>query len=116
MKLEAFVFHPYSEEWGIVEQNSERLSDDAPDHLPARSLSIESGPIPSGVPRHKLGGLPEWIQSAEVPGCPSCGEEMEFVIQLDSDPSANLQFDDDGMLYSFICRGCVMLASVVQSY
>ncbi len=34
---------------------------------------------------HRVGGHPTWVQSAEYPGCPQCGETMIFLLQLDSD-------------------------------
>jgi hypothetical protein len=34
--------------------------------------------------RHRLGGVPEFIQHAEWPDCPACRARMTFYAQLDS--------------------------------
>lgn len=31
-----------------------------------------------------IGGCPCWVQDEQYPGCPECGQEMAFLIQLDS--------------------------------
>ena len=39
---------------------------------------------------NRVGGEPCWVQDAEYPDCPSCGETMGHLMQLDSDlPSAD---------------------------
>lgn len=67
-------------------------------------------------PRHQLGGSPVWVQSEQRVHCRACGTEMAFVAQLDSDPQANLQFEDDGSLYVFICVDCQICASFAQGH
>jgi hypothetical protein len=65
--------------------------------------------------RHKLGGTPDFIQGDEHPVCPDCKERMMFYGQLDS---INDEFciADCGMIYVFLCFGCLETKSVLQSY
>ena len=64
--------------------------------------------------RHKLGGVPDFIQPPEWPTCPGCKAQMTFYGQLDS---INDEFciADVGMIYVFLCFDCYKSASVVQS-
>ena len=79
--------------------------------------------------RSKLGGEPNWEQNDETPQCPSCGEEMTFVAQIDSinhDTESNphhidclsdeqkFMFGDVGMIYVFFCFDCLETTSVMQ--
>ena len=81
--------------------------------------------------RTKLGGRPDWIQSDEVPECPSCRAAMSFVGQIDSiehhspnNPLAksavrgeqSYMFGDVGMIYVFFCIVCCEPQSVHQCY
>ena len=57
----------------------------------------------------RIGGEPSWIQGAQVPTCPICGEKMEFLMQLDSElPSCEqggeVMFGSGGILYVFWCE------------
>lgn len=57
----------------------------------------------------RIGGEPSWIQGAQVPRCPICGEKMEFLMQLDSElPSCEqggeVMFGSGGILYVFWCE------------
>ena len=63
--------------------------------------------------RHRLGGQPDFIQSADVPTC-SCGKTMTFYAQLDS---INDEFvlADCGMIYVFVCFDYFETKSVLQS-
>lgn len=58
----------------------------------------------------RVGGAPSWVQSAWYPACIDCGEEMPFVMQLDSTlPTAGggaLLWGSGGMLYTFWCARC----------
>jgi uncharacterized protein YwqG len=65
--------------------------------------------------RHKLGGTPDFIQRDEHPTCPDCKEPMTFYGQLDS---INDEFclADCGMIYVFVCFGCLETTTVLQSY
>ncbi len=64
--------------------------------------------------RHRIGGDPEWLQSAETPSC-SCGKDMSFYAQLDSLGDAH-SLGDCGMIYVFVCWDCLETKSVLQSY
>jgi len=64
--------------------------------------------------RHKLGGVPDWLQAPEVPTCPSCRGAMTFYGQLDSVGDA-IVLADVGMIYVFVCFDCFTTASVLQS-
>ena len=63
--------------------------------------------------RHRLGGRPDFIQSADQPKC-SCGKEMTFYAQLDS---INDEFDlaDCGMIFVFVCFDCFESKAILQS-
>jgi uncharacterized protein YwqG len=79
--------------------------------------------------RTKLGGTPDWIQTAEIPVCPECREEMTFVAQIDSIDyidkyipevtvygTEQYMFGDVGIIYTFFCFNCLQTTSVFQSY
>ena len=59
----------------------------------------------------KIGGMPTWIQDAEYPKCPKCGEEMMFVGQL-----SNEDFEEyaEGIYYGFVCKECMIAATTYQ--
>lgn len=58
----------------------------------------------------RVGGAPSWVQSAWYPACIDCGEEMPFVMQLDSTlpttSEGTLLWGSGGMLYTFWCATC----------
>ncbi|HEL3831126.1 TPA: hypothetical protein UMX25_004345 [Stenotrophomonas maltophilia] len=58
----------------------------------------------------RVGGAPSWVQSAWYPACIDCGEEMPFVMQLDSTlpttGEGTLLWGSGGMLYTFWCAKC----------
>ncbi|WP_294997113.1 hypothetical protein [uncultured Stenotrophomonas sp.] len=58
----------------------------------------------------RVGGAPSWVQSAWYPACIDCGQEMPFVMQLDSTlPTTDegaLLWGSGGMLYTFWCAQC----------
>jgi len=72
------------------------------------------------------GSRPEWELNAEWPQCPTCGEDMEFILQLGSfylgpdtyekRPSepAELRIQHSATLYFFDCPACDITASVCQ--
>jgi len=64
--------------------------------------------------RSKLGGQPAWIQSEDTPDCPKCAKQMAFALQLASD--SQISYCDMGMLYAFVCPGCRVTASLIQSH
>jgi ankyrin repeat protein len=73
-------------------------------------------PVPRGKragQKSKIGGSPKWIQLEETPDCPKCQSSMMFVMQLASEPC---MYGDMGMLYTFACPGCKVMASLVQSH
>jgi ankyrin repeat protein len=63
--------------------------------------------------KSKIGGAPTWIQMEETPDCPKCRGAMTFVMQLDSEPC---MYGDMGLLYTFACPSCKVMASLVQSH
>ena len=65
-------------------------------------------------PLHQLGGNPGWMQCEEIPLCPNCEKEMEFIAQLDTDPGIGLQFADNGRLFVFICTKCKLISTFMQ--
>ena len=65
--------------------------------------------------RNKIGGIPDFLQDAQIPTCPDCGHQMEFYAQLDS-IDQNYKFGDLGMLYVFVCKDCLTSSSIIQSY
>ncbi|MHC2113929.1 hypothetical protein ACYPJF_00265 [Stenotrophomonas geniculata] len=58
----------------------------------------------------RVGGAPSWVQNAWYPACIDCGEEMSFVMQLDSTlpttGGGTLLWGSGGMLYTFWCAKC----------
>ena len=79
--------------------------------------------------RSKLGGEPDWVQVPEVPKCRECKQPMTFIAQIDSiehderhNPHAidclsgqqQYMFGDVGMIYVFMCFGCMETKSIVQ--
>ncbi len=65
--------------------------------------------------RHRLGGIPSFIQKEMWPNCPCCHEQMTFYAQLDS---INDEFciADCGVIYIFICFDCNETTSFIQSF
>jgi hypothetical protein len=60
---------------------------------------------------HRIGGEPVWIQGADVPVCPECGEKMDFLLQINTGlPDTDTRYEDGevyfgsgGILYVFWC-------------
>lgn len=76
---------------------------------PARWAAQDWGMSNSRQNLARIGGEPSWIQGAQVPRCPICGEKMEFLMQLDSElPSCEqggeVYFGSGGILYVFWCE------------
>ena len=73
--------------------------------------------------KHQLGGTPIWIQDEEHISCVACGTEMEYIAIVDSElyvgedgfPTHGHMFGDEGILYTFMCRRCGILATKTQS-
>jgi hypothetical protein len=64
--------------------------------------------------KHKIGGMPDWIQKEESPVCEECSEKMRFYGQLDSVGDA-ICIADCGRVYVFICFGCYTSKSIIHS-
>ncbi len=94
----------------------------------AKGRKAVPNPEKLGV-RSKLGGKPDWVQQPELPKCRECKQPMTFVAQIDSiehgesynphaiDPLSSQQhymFGDVGMIYVFVCFGCMGTKSVLQ--
>jgi hypothetical protein len=52
--------------------------------------------VSGAAPRDKLGGWPNWVQSADYPACPLCGQPMQYVFQIDSEDHVPYMFGDVG--------------------
>ncbi len=52
-----------------------------------------------------IGGVPMWLQDAEYPHCPTCGNWMTFLAQHD-----NSAVQNEGIFYAFFCPSCKMSA------
>jgi hypothetical protein len=103
----------------VIEQPEGESFDDYSDSLSERDVQIVPHSKKANTfngPLHKMGGTPDWIQGEDIPLCCSCSNEMEFMIQLDSDPDRDLQFGDDGRLFAFICRKCKVISTFMQSH
>lgn len=59
----------------------------------------------------KIGGMPTWIQDAEYPKCPKCGEEMMFVGQVSME---DFEEYGEGIFYGFVCNECKIAATGYQ--
>ncbi len=62
----------------------------------------------------KVGGSPKGLQTSATPACPKCQGTMAFVMQLASD--SQVEFGDAGLLYTFVCPKCKVVASLIQSH
>jgi hypothetical protein len=95
----------------IVRQDpAERHNDTPPLELRSITLVEQKSASAGGS---KVGGSPKWLQQPEIPDCLTCSESMAFLSQIASTPT--LSFVDEGMLYTFVCEKCTMIASLVQS-
>ncbi len=52
----------------------------------------------------KLGGWPNWVQDEELPDCRTCGQQMEFLVQIDSNGHLPYMFGDMGCGHLSFCR------------
>ena len=64
----------------------------------------------SAVELSHVGGLPAWIQDAQYPACPRCGELMPFLGQVDTSEVAW----GEGAIYAFYDAACALAATVYQ--
>ncbi len=63
-----------------------------------------------------IGDKPDWIQADETPGCPKCGDYMDFLVEFDQgrEFSTAINFGGGGLGYAFVCKGCQEAAFVWQ--
>jgi hypothetical protein len=66
----------------------------------------------------RLGGEPTWIQSSEILTCPHCNEQMDFLMQLDSDlpckDGGELMFGSGGICYVLWCDKSKVSGYIMQ--
>lgn len=86
-------------EYGTREVRSEKDEYDA-----ARDAwSQETGHMPRDVLGQIL-GEPAWVQADETPTCPTCGEPMRFLAQLEQGPDSKTEMNfGGGCAYVFDC-------------
>lgn len=53
--------------------------------------------------RTQVGGYPRFVQNADFPECPDCGERMALLAQIDSEEEAGIMWGDSGSVYLFGC-------------
>jgi hypothetical protein len=63
---------------------------------------------------HRIGGHPTWIQNADYPECPKCGQTARFLLQLDSELDGGWLWGSGGVLYVFWCDRCKMSGQLWQ--
>lgn len=61
----------------------------------------------------QLGGLPNWIQDAEYPECPTCGQRMPCVGQVRMGDVLEARYIE-GITYAFLCANCGKAATSYQ--
>ncbi|MCD8213421.1 MAG: hypothetical protein LUC34_05170 [Campylobacter sp.] len=85
---------------------------------PPRWLKQDWGTSNARENLFRLGGMPCWIQSAEVLQCPKCGKTMKFLMQLDTDlpceDGSELYFGSGGICYVLWCDECRVSAFLYQ--
>jgi hypothetical protein len=52
----------------------------------------------------KFLGWPMWVQGAEYPDCPECGEPMVYVFQIDSEDNVPRMWGDSGCGHITMCK------------
>lgn len=83
--------------------------------LSPRPLGISLVPKGAKTGRiSRIGGKPAWLQGEETPACPKCSKLMAFAVQIAS--NSEIMFEDAGMLYTFACPKCKIIASLIQSH
>ena len=66
-----------------------------------------------------LGGSPRWAQSEERLICPSCNQQMSFILQLESDYSLGINlmnFYHGGIMYVFRCKDCSVVGLSLSNH
>lgn len=84
-----------------LEKRLRRVERDEPEELYARLVEEELGA--ELEVRTQLGGYPKFIQSADVPECPTCDAAMGLLAQVDSEEAARLMWEDTGSVMLFAC-------------
>lgn len=72
----------------------------------ATRVSLELNPaetISNSEPGDKLGGWPYWVQGSEYPRCPDCGQQMDLLLQIDSNDNLDYMFGDVGCAHLTYC-------------
>ncbi len=59
----------------------------------------------------QIGGYPMWIQNAEYPSCPHCGQLMRFIGQVVLD---EVERFTEGIIYAFLCVKCKVSATTYE--
>jgi uncharacterized protein YwqG len=59
--------------------------------------------ISNSADSDKLGGWPSWNRNPNYPRCPVCQQQMQFVFQLNSEPTIPIKFGSDGRGYITQC-------------
>jgi hypothetical protein len=59
----------------------------------------------------QIGGYPGWVQNADYPSCPKCQLPMPFVGQVSV---ADIIRPAEGIIYAFLCPGCLVAATNYQ--
>ncbi len=58
-------------------------------------------PVP--IPRDKLAGWPDWVQSMYYPECPTCNKPMTYLFQITSEDHIPFMFGDAGIGHLCFC-------------
>lgn len=74
--------------------------------MPMQALESDGG---SGS-ASQIGGQPNWVQDAQYPKCPDCGQSMHFLAQLDNGDFPS----HEGIHYAFLCADCRVTATHYQ--
>jgi len=90
----------YMGEWDRLPENKMRLGVPRRSPYEADQFVMEEG-------MSQIGGHPAWIQDAEYPPCPECGDLMSFIAQLQT---SDLEEISEGTTYCFLCPGCRVTA------
>jgi hypothetical protein len=56
------------------------------------------------LPGDKLAGWPDWVQYVDYPNCPTCGQTMRLLFQIDSEDNLPFMFGDAGCGHITQCK------------
>lgn len=112
------TFTTYHEDgsWRWLAGPDEVPSTDA-EPLKSRMLVLDEAQLPPFAPSPPfemgdatlLGGVPGWLQDADYPHCPECGELMTHLAQHD-----NGSLGEEGVYFALFCPGCRVAAITYQ--